>query len=206
MNSDGTERYNDHDSMYTISNADPEATLNYIKKSNYGEHNLIVYPCLGQFEELYREGCKNSILEKDEIFVVITHYQHVSAVRKKMNVAGIDTEKYENEGKLLIVDSEIAYQTTTRQSSPYNIHDLVAASIKEINTNHGKGVTLLTDLGTFILNNRIPDLVSYEASLPRMLDLKVKAFCCYHKDDFNILRQEQMKTIFSRHSINLFIA
>ncbi len=206
MNSDGTERYNDHDSMYTIFNADPEATLNYIKKSNYGEHNLIVYPCLGQFEELYREGCKNSILEKDEIFVVITHYQHVSAVRKKMNVAGIDTERYENEGKLLIVDSEIAYQTTPRQSSLYNIHDLVAASMKEIDTNDGKGVTLLTDLGTFILNNRIPDLVSYEASLPRMLDLKVKAFCCYHKDDFNILRQEQMKTIFSRHSINLFIA
>ena len=67
-----------------IVNADSATILEHIRDSNYGDHNLVVYPCLPQFEEFYNECCKYSILERNEIFVIVTHYQHISAVRKKM--------------------------------------------------------------------------------------------------------------------------
>ena len=206
MKSGDVDGNNDRKGTYRVANADPAAVLQYIKNCSYGEHNLILYPCLGQFEEFYIESCKDSILEKNEIFIVISQYQHVSVVRKKINQAGIDTERYENDGRLVIVDSEIAYQRAPLHNSLYNISSLITASVRQAEAIYGKGITLLTDLGTFILNNRIADLVLYEVSLPRVLDFNIKAFCCYHKDDFNILREEQRKMIFAHHSINLFVA
>ena len=40
-----------------------------------------------------------------------------------------------------------------------------------------KGITMLSDLSTFILNNSIPDLFSYELSLPVRFDSNVRPFC-----------------------------
>jgi hypothetical protein len=53
------------DHGYRIVNADSATILNTIKASNYGDHNLVIYPCLGQFEEFYLECCKDSILERE---------------------------------------------------------------------------------------------------------------------------------------------
>jgi hypothetical protein len=195
-----------NDNAYRIANVDPAAALKCIKDSRYGDHNLIVYPCMGQFEEFYIECCKDSVLEKNEIFVVVTHYQHISAVRKKMHLAGIDTERHEKQGKLAIIDSQIAYQTTLQQESTFNISNLISALVRGDRTIDGKGISLLSDPGTFILNNRIADLVSYEVSLPGILSLKIKAFCCYHREDFRVLQEEQKKIIIGHHSINLFIS
>jgi hypothetical protein len=89
------------DDAYPIVNADPATILNAIKASNYGDHNLIIYPCLGQFEEFYIECCKHSILERQEIFILLTHYQHTSVVRKKLQLTGIETARYENNGSLV---------------------------------------------------------------------------------------------------------
>jgi hypothetical protein len=73
MNS--ADSYFDKDNnTYRIVNADPATILKHIRDSDYGDHNLVVYPCLPQFEEFYSECCKDSILERNEIFVVSTHY------------------------------------------------------------------------------------------------------------------------------------
>ncbi len=40
----------------------------------------------------------------------VTFYQQVSAVRKKLYQAGIDTARYEIAWSLVIIDSEAAYQ------------------------------------------------------------------------------------------------
>jgi hypothetical protein len=196
-----------NEDRYRINTVDPATVLSYIQDSNYGDHNLVVYPCLGQFEELYTECCKYSTLNRNEIFVVFTYYQHVSAVRKKMHLAGIDTERFENDGRLVIFDSQIAYQTTLEEGSTYNISSLIRGLTNQVQESHREGITLLSDPGAFILNNRIADLVSYEVLFLRnLLDVKVKAFCCYHKDDFCILQEEQRKRIFAHHSTNLFVA
>jgi hypothetical protein len=197
----------DDDDGYTIVNADSATILNAIKASNYGDHNLVVYPCLGQFEEFYVECCKDSILGRNEIFILLTYYQQVSAVRKKMHLAGIDAVRYENDGTLVILDSETAYQPALEEGAKYNIINILTSMMtKQLTVRHKKGITLLSDLGTFILNNRIADLLSYELSLPVRFDYNIRPFCFYHKDDFNILREEQRKRICSHHLNNLIVS
>ena len=187
-------------------NADTATILEHIRDSNYGDHNLVVYPCLPQFEEFYTECCKYSILERNEIFVLVTHYQHISAVRKKMYLAGIDPARYENDGTLLILDSDKAYQPISEQTSRYKIMSLTTKLMKQVKERDKKGVALLNDLGIFILNNRIADLISYEQSMPAKIDANIRPFCCYHKDDFNLLEEEQRKRIFEHHSNNLIVS
>jgi MEDS: MEthanogen/methylotroph, DcmR Sensory domain len=196
-----------NNNRYRIMNADAATILKYIEDSNYGEHSLVVYPCLGQFEEFYSECCKDSILERNEIFVVVTHYQHVSAVRKKIYLAGIDAARYENDGTLLILDSEIAYQPSEEQNGAYNIIIILTNMLmKQVRGSDKKGITILGDPGTFILNKRIAELVSYELLVPSVIDASSRAFCCYHKDDFSLLQEEQRKRIFEHHSNNLIVS
>jgi hypothetical protein len=194
------------DDARRIVNADPATILNAIKASNYGDHNLVVYPCLGQFEEFYIECCKDSILQRNEIFILVTYYQHVSAVRKKIHLAGIETARYENDGTLVILDSETAYQPALEEGAKYGINILTRMMTKQVRVRNKKGITLLSDLGTFILNNRIPDLLSYELSLPVRFDYNVRPFCFYHKDDFNILQEEERRKIYDHHLNNLIVS
>jgi MEDS: MEthanogen/methylotroph, DcmR Sensory domain len=203
----GDESYFDNENnKYKVVNADPTTILEHIRDSNYGDHNLVVYPCLPQFEEFYNECCRYSILERNEIFVVVTHYQHISAVRKKMCLAGIDPARYENDGTLLILDSDKAYQPISEQTSTYKIMTLTTMLMKQVKEHGKKGIALLNDLGVFILNNRIADLISYEQSMPAKIDANIRPFCCYHKDDFNLLDEEQRKRIFEHHSNNLIVS
>jgi hypothetical protein len=190
---------------YRIVNADPVTALNAIKASNYGDHNLVVYPCIGQFEEFYVECCKDSLLERSEIFILVTYYQQVSAVRKKLHLSGIDAARYENEGTLVILDSETAYQTNLEESTKYNIFILTTMLTKQVRARDKKGITLLSDLGTFILNNRIADLLSHELSMPTRFESNIRPLCFYHNDDFNVLREEEKRRICSHHLNNLLV-
>jgi len=190
---------------YRIVNADPVTALNTIKTSNYGDHNLVVYPCMGQFEEFYVECCKDSLLERSEIFILVTYYQQVSTVRKKLHLSGIDAVRYENEGMLVILDSETAYQPNLEESAKYNIIILTTMLTKQVRALDKKGITLLCDLGTFILNNRIADLLSHELSMPTRFDSNIRPLCFYHNDDFNVLREEEKRRICSHHLNNLIV-
>ena len=194
-----------NNSEYRIVNADPVTALNTIKASNYGDHNLVVYPCIGQFEEFYIECCKDSLLERSEIFILVTYYQQVSVVRKKLHLSGIDAARYENEGTLVILDSETAYQTNLEESTKYNIIILTTMLTKQARAREKKGITLLSDLGTFILNNRISDLLSHELSMPSRFDSNIRPICFYHNDDFNVLREGEKRRICSHHLNNLIV-
>jgi hypothetical protein len=211
--------YSDKDSnRYRIVNADPATILKFIKNSNYADHNLVIYPRLEQFEEFYIECCKDSILDRNEILVLVTHYQPVSAVRKKMHLlAGIDTARYENDGTLVILDSEMVYQPILEKTGRDNIIIILTSLLmKQAQERDKKGITLLSDLGTFFLNKRIADLISHElwlrllllgVSVPRRIDANIiRSFCCYHKDDFSVLQEEQRKRILQHHSNNLILA
>jgi hypothetical protein len=50
--------------------------------------------------------------------------------------------------------------------------------MKQVQEHDKRGITLLSDLGTFILNNRVADLISYEQSVPATIDANIRPFCC----------------------------
>jgi hypothetical protein len=144
-------------------------------------------------------------LERSEIFILVTYYQQVSTVRKKLHLSGIDAVRYENEGMLVILDSETAYQPNLEESAKYNIIILTTMLTKQVRALDKKGITLLSDLGTFILNNRIADLLSHELSMPTRFDSNIRPLCFYHNDDFNVLREEEKRRICSHHLNNLIV-
>jgi hypothetical protein len=204
-------------SKYRIVNTDPATILQHIKDSNYGDHNLVIYPGLKQFEEFYIECCKDSILDRNGTFVLVTHYQHVSSVRKKIDLlAGIEPARYENDGTLVILDSEMAYQPSVEQNGRYNIIIILTSLLMKLaEEGDKKGITVLSDLGTFFLNKRIADVISHElwlrlllvgVSVPSRIDANIRSFCCYHKDDFSVLQEKQRKRILQHHSNNLILA
>ena len=194
----------ERNNTYRIEIGDYRTIASRIKDCDYGDHNLILYHSLKQFEEFYSECCRDTIQKRDEIFVVITRYQHVSLIREKMHLAGIDASKYELDGSLVLLDSEIACTAMSKRTSTYNIAILANMLMKQVEEHDKKGITLLCDLGTFILSNRIPELILYEQSVPAKMDDKVRPFCCYHKDDFELLLGIQRKIILEHHT-NSFI-
>lgn len=123
-----------------------------------------------------------------------------------MHFAGIDAARYENDGVLVILDSEKAYQPNLEESEKYGINVLTSMMRKQVRAGHKKGITLLSDLGTFILSNRIDDLLLYELSIPVRFDSKVRPFCFYHKDDFNVLQDEERRKICGHHLNNLIVS
>jgi hypothetical protein len=58
------------------------------------------------------------------------------------------------------------------------------------------GVYVIADMGSFYDHaNQINQLVKYETSLPPTFDLKLIGFCCYNKNDFDILTYVQKQQL-----------
>jgi hypothetical protein len=189
---------NEHDGRAKLLTADADTIMRYIRQSDYRDHNLLVYYCLGEFEEIYIESCRDAIMNRNEIFILATYYQDAASVRKKLHREGIDTTRYESNGTLVLLDSEKAY----RHASLSEAFQLTRRA-EQLGKN---GVTVFGDLGPFILSKRLADLVSHEVSLFNALTVKIRAFCCYHKDDFETLGQEQKQRILAVHSNNFITA
>jgi hypothetical protein len=55
-------------------------------------------------------------------------------------------------------------------------------------------------MGSFFLFSRENELVNYELSIPKTIDIRVKAFCCYHKNDFSLrLTKDQQRQLIYHH-------
>jgi hypothetical protein len=216
----GKNKQNEHNKGTKIKATDAITILENIKQSIYGEHDLLVYFCHGEFEEIFVQSCKDAIINKNEIFLLATYYQDLDYVRKKLRMAGIDVTKYESIGALVIMDSEIVYQPHIQKSNDNdNYYKNDAKEIENtcnmiIITNQlirhaektGKnGVTIFGDLGPFILNNNLDELIFYEQSIPAKIpNTKIRLICCYHKKDFIRLSEQQRQKILALHT-NSFI-
>src|SRR5918994_778687 len=126
--------------------------------------------------------------------------------KKKMYATGINATRYENDETIVILDSETAYNPNLDKSEKFNINTLTSMMIKQVRAHDRKGIALLSDLGKFILNNRIADLISYELSMPVRSDSNVRPFCFYHKDDFNVLQEEERIRICCHHTNNSVVS
>lgn len=198
-----------------IINHDPDYILQCIKESSYGDHNLLVYPSLQLFEKFYEESCIDSIFNRDETFVLATYYQDISYVRKKLKLAGIDTAKYEGNGTLMILDSQSAYRKTLASNKDncdnsgigaYNITMIAILLFRIVEKHEKNGVTIFGDVGKFILDKELNDLINYEQSVPSKLDVNIRPICCYHREDFEKIEEEQRNKIFRSHANNFIVS
>ena len=129
-----------------------------------GSHSIFVYSDIRILRATYPTYIK-SLLEDNEIVLILTYYDHPSMVRQLLEVgnkknSSTDIEEYLHDGSLLIVDSLMTYLNPV-QNSQMNIDNndnngdkTNFLSLLRMLLNHGiknnkKGITILSDMGSF---------------------------------------------------------
>ncbi|MDQ3852628.1 MAG: MEDS domain-containing protein [Thermoproteota archaeon] len=165
-----------------------------VRRSDFQEHNLLIYPDLPSFRQIYSE-CTKQALDNDEIVFIATTYDSFERIEDALSSKGISVDNEKKDGNLIIVDAVRAYQTDTYGAMNF-AKDLVMRASRD-----GKdGVFNLSDMGSFFLSERIDGLIEYEQSLSKKMDFKLKAICSYHRDNFGMLTEEQQRALLLGHN------
>jgi hypothetical protein len=170
-----------------------------ISQSEYGLHCLLIYSDLPILREFYSSYIPKQILDKEEVVEIMPFYETENKVREVLSKAHkkIKIDKFENEAKTLIIaDSRGKYIGQTNVESIWNANKEMVTYANESGKN---GVSILGDLGSFISEKRIRDLVDYELSLPTRFEMNIKGVCMYHQKDFDSLPEDMRQTIIDHH-------
>ena len=165
-----------------------------IRRSDFQEHNILIYPDLPSFRQIYSE-CTKQALDNNEIVFLATTYDSFDRIEHALRSKQISVEDEKKNGNLVIVDAFRAYQIDINGAMNF------AKDLIKRGTQDGKeGVFNLSDMGSFFLSERIDRLIQYEQNLPRKMDLKFKAICSYHRDNFGMLTEEQQRVLLLGHN------
>jgi hypothetical protein len=182
---------------------DDEDTFEMLKRARQGSHYIILYCDLPTLRKIYSQYTKRQIEEKNEIVLILPHYETTDMVRYVLShMATIDVKEYEKQDSLLIIDSARAYF-----GSSIDIVSFVKSLVNYADQIGKNGVTVLADMGSFFCYNKLNDLIEYETSLQRTSDIKAKGFCFYKRDDFKCrISHIQRKKLLNHHGRELMIA
>jgi hypothetical protein len=165
-----------------------------IRRSDFQEHNLLIYPDLPSFRQIYSE-CTKQALDNNEIVFLATTYDSFDIIEDALRSKQISVDDEKKKGSLIIVDAVRAYQIDTNGAMNF-AKDLAMRAARD-----GKeGVFNLSDMGSFFLSERIDRLIEYEQDVPKKMDFKFKAICSYHRDNFGMLAEEQRRTLLLGHN------
>jgi MEDS: MEthanogen/methylotroph, DcmR Sensory domain len=165
-----------------------------IRRSDFQEHNILIYPDLPSFRQIYSE-CTKQALDNNEIVFLATTYDSFDRIEDALRSKQISVEDEKKNGNLIIVDAFRAYQIDMNGAMNF-AKDLVMRA-----TQDGKnGVFNLSDMGSFFLSERIDRLIEYEQNLPKKMDFKFKGICSYHRDNFGMLTEEQQRALLLGHN------
>jgi hypothetical protein len=127
-----------------IIQASADDTLQYVLKSSYGEHNMLVYPHLDVLREIYSRYSKSQLERGKEIIVLLPTYENIDPVRRTLTDINIDVNKFEEDGSLAIVDSVKGYFG----SNP-DILTTIEMLAKRAESQRSSGSSVISDMGSF---------------------------------------------------------
>jgi MEDS: MEthanogen/methylotroph, DcmR Sensory domain len=196
---------NDNDNNHKPIIGDTAQTLLQIMHADYGAHYLILYPDLTTLREIYSQYIKASLVERNEIMIILPFYETVDGVRDVLteNCADIDIRAYEKEQSLIIVDSLKGYS-----GSPEGIMPVLKQMVRYAKSSGKSGVSAIGDMGSFFHNNNENSLMEYELSLPSEYnsEMNLKTFCLYHQKEFDLkFTEKQKKQLLGHHGNNLIL-
>ena len=103
----------------------------------------------------------------------------------------------DEDNSLIIVDSLSKY--SGQENDAESIWSANQEMVEYANGLGKKGVSIIGDMGSFLFEDRIEELVNYELYLPRRFEINLKGICLYHQKDFDRLSEYQMKTVTNQH-------
>jgi hypothetical protein len=196
----GTDNINNREIPYSNRNhksmpsASSSSLVQEIRHSSFHDHNMLIYPDLTTYREVYSESAKQA-LDDNETVLLITTYDSFDKIKDSMMQVGISVNNESREGNLIILDAAKAYQIDT-----YGAVKFVTTLAKQVERDEKAGVFALTEMGSFFIAERIATLLEYEQSLQKRFDIRLKGTCTYHKDDFAGLSKEEQDILISAHN------
>jgi DcmR-like sensory protein len=167
----------------------------------YGDHIVLIYPNLYSLREIYSRYCKTA-LENNEVVLLLTYYETIDCVRQTLKEIGIDTEKYEKERSLMIVQDI----TRTYFGSANDFLFFIKIFDKHQEKRGRNGISVFADMGVSFHHPQYDkkDLVlEFERSLGSKFDTKLKRFCNYHKKDFDRFEAHEKDNLLKSHHIKI---
>lgn len=155
-------------------------TRSQLQEACYHEHNIIIYEDIYTFREIYCRYSKEALEKNNEIVLIATTYDAPQNIRDMLKDFDVNVQYHESDGSLIIMDSVQGYQL----GDTYDILRLIHLLANRAQKQSKNGIFSISDMGSFFIFNREKEMINYELSIPRNIDMRVKAFCCYHKNDF----------------------
>ena len=161
----------------------PEKLIGYMERLGPSNHLIFVYDSPeAKYNVLFiylKVG-----LEKGEAGVYVASDESPSQLREAMKQFGIEVEKYEKTGALnisryediYIADGEFNMATTMN-----SWNKLYSKALK----NGFKGLRVAGETAWFFKRKLIPELLEYEKSLHKILDIPMVAICAYNVNILN---------------------
>ena len=178
----------------SISSSSSSSLIEKIRQSNFHDHDIMIYPDLPTFRQVYSQATKEA-LERNEIVFLATTYDSFQKVIDSLTQVGVSVNKEAKDRNLIILDAVKAYQIDVSGAFKF------AQSLGMRAAKDGKaGVFNISDLGSFFVADRIPTLLGYERSISKKMDFEFKGICAYHEGDFANLSKEQQEIILSAHN------
>ena len=141
---------------------------------------------------------------RNRCILILPFYETTDSVRRILSEdnaaegASIGVTKYEKYHSLMIVDSARAYFGSSSSVVLVSFIKSLAKYAKQTGRN---GVCALCDIGSFYQYcPKVDGLIAHEASLPSKFDMNIKAFCLYHRADYdNRFTGEQKQVLLEHH-------
>jgi hypothetical protein len=184
-----------------IRNYHLDDALEQMNQSEYGAHHLIVYPNQRMLRELYTRYVKRQLEHENKTVLMLPHYETTDSLKRLLLgdsfPAADDNEdmmkKYED--SLMVMDSIKGH---------FGADDHMVFVNKLVNRAEN-GVLIIADAGPFFHLNKKDKLVEHELSMPSRFDTNLKRFCVFHKQDFNVLTEEQKQKLANHHGQVLMV-
>jgi len=181
----------------------PSEIVEQLATITYGDHIVLIYPNQYSYREIYSSYCKTA-LENNEIVLLLTYYETIDGVRQTLKEIGIDTEKYEKERSLMIVQDI----TKTYFGSANDFLFFIKIFDKHQEKRGKNGISVFADMGVFFhhpQNNKKNLVIEFERSLGSKFDTKLKRFCNYHKKDFDRFEEYEKGNLLKAHHIKITV-
>ena len=181
----------------------PSEIVEQLATITYGDHIVLIYPNQYSYREIYSSYCKTA-LENNEIVLLLTYYETIDGVRQTLKEIGIDTEKYEKERSLMIVQDI----TKTYFGSANDFLFFIKIFDKHQEKRGKNGISVFADMGVFFhhpQNNKKNLVIEFERSLGSKFDTKLKRFCNYHKKDFDRFEEHEKGNLLKAYHIKITV-
>lgn len=119
--------------------------------SDYGEHNIIIYPDNYTLRNIYSGYCK-SLFENtnksssnydEEMVLIIPNYETIQGIKFTLEKrAGINVQKPKKNCSLVIVDFRKAYSCLNNNKATYNIMSRMGSFLEQVEYIGKKGIII----------------------------------------------------------------